>query len=1012
MSQSQKKAMISSTSLDLPEHRKEAMDACLRQSVFPEAMEHLPASDADAIRVSLAMVDEADIYIGIFAWRYGYVPKGCDISVTEMEFNRAVERKIPILVFTIHKDHALTIEMVEADKSAQEKLRQLKERACDGRGRLEFKSPVELRSHIIQSLSKLLAEMEVAEDGKPKAINFHPPNLIPSAPAPYIAHPYSLLQTSEVVGRRDELKLLTDWVTTNKEIPAGIRLFNVVAIGGMGKSALTWKWFNDIAPNELPYLKGRMWWSFYESDAYFENFVIRALAYTAGMTEAVVRELPAHEREDQLFHLLDAQPFLLVLDGLERILLAYSRMDAAHLSDDDLDEKTANDIAQYYGLPDEVKETYLEKHRLRQCSDPRAGRFLRRLAQVNASRILISTRLYPAELQTTTAQPLPSCQPLFLKGLSDDDALALWRAFIGGERSGTSERLLPYFRAFGNYPLLLRALAGEVAEYKPAPGDFDRWLQDHPDFNPAQLDLRNARTHILKYALEGLHDAHIRTLHTLAAFRMPATWETLCAVLVGKGKKKPCRDQGTLVAVLTELEDRGLVGWDKRANRYHLHPIVRGVAIGALNNQTKKYLFGELYTYFEAVPKPDWYDVESLDDLTPAIELYYSLLELERFDEAAHVFFNLIDAATHNRLSTSRKRIELLSPLVESTAEEIPRIQDPNYLVATLNALGRAYNYEGNTYLAAKHLNYAIDLQEISPLLSSSNAFCLCDLSNVMRPAGHLFRSLVLASKAIALRRKDKRFHQEMRSSVRLGLTLAACGQSINAEIVLRRAMQLAKVNLSIQGKGFVSSAIAQMQIWHGQNHLAQVSGASAWTFAQNSKFERDLIRAIRLQGEAIVKIGNSTAADEHLHSALTRARAVNLVEEELPALIALAELRRRQDKPHEARELLDAVWDAAERGPYPLFHADALNMLAQLERDAGNISAAIEPATKAYCLAWCDGPPYAYHWGLEAARQHLQALGAPKPELPPFDPSKFEPMPEVEINPEDEFHVGNIDNE
>ena len=52
------------------------MDACLRQGIFPSAMEHLPARDADAIRVSLEMVDEADIYIGIYAWRYGHVPEG------------------------------------------------------------------------------------------------------------------------------------------------------------------------------------------------------------------------------------------------------------------------------------------------------------------------------------------------------------------------------------------------------------------------------------------------------------------------------------------------------------------------------------------------------------------------------------------------------------------------------------------------------------------------------------------------------------------------------------------------------------------------------------------------------------------------------------------------------------------------------------------------------------------------------------------------------------------------
>src|SRR2546430_1490156 len=93
-----KKVMISSTAYDLPEHRKEVLDACLRQGMLPIMMEHSPASDADAIGESLRMVDEADIYLGIFAYRYGKVPKGYDISITEMEYNRAVERGIPRLI--------------------------------------------------------------------------------------------------------------------------------------------------------------------------------------------------------------------------------------------------------------------------------------------------------------------------------------------------------------------------------------------------------------------------------------------------------------------------------------------------------------------------------------------------------------------------------------------------------------------------------------------------------------------------------------------------------------------------------------------------------------------------------------------------------------------------------------------------------------------------------------------------------------------------------------------------
>ena len=45
-----KTVMISSTARDLPEHRKEVLDACLRQGMFPLMMEHLPASDCRSHR--------------------------------------------------------------------------------------------------------------------------------------------------------------------------------------------------------------------------------------------------------------------------------------------------------------------------------------------------------------------------------------------------------------------------------------------------------------------------------------------------------------------------------------------------------------------------------------------------------------------------------------------------------------------------------------------------------------------------------------------------------------------------------------------------------------------------------------------------------------------------------------------------------------------------------------------------------------------------------------------------
>ena len=77
--------------------------------------------------------------------------------------------------------------------------------------------------------------------------------------------------------------------------------------------------------------------------------------------------------------------------------------------------------------------------------------------------------------------------------------------------------------------------------------------------------------------------------------------------------------------------------------------------------------------------------------------------------------------------------------------------------------------------------------------------------------------------------------------------------------------------------------------------------------------------------------------------------------------------------------------------------------------REFSDINGILPPCLKAYRLAWCDGPPFSYQCGLEKAKQHLKELGAPEPEISPFDESKFEPMPEVEIDPNDEFHVGNV---
>lgn len=139
---------------------------------------------------------------------------------------------------------------------------------------------------------------------------------------------------------------------------------------------------------------------------------------------------------------------------------------------------------------------------------------------------------------------------------------------------------------------------------------------------------------------------------------------------------------------------------------------------------------------------------------------------------------------------------------------------------------------------------------------------------------------------------------------------------------------------------------------------------------------------------------------------AVEEASSVQFTEEELCALVLLAKLRREKRDFAAARGFLDRSWEAAESGPYPAYHCDALIVDALLRSRQGDSKGATTSATKVYTLAWCDGPPYAYHQGLKRAGEFLRNVKCPMPTLPRFEQSRFSAIPSVELNPKDEFHV------
>jgi hypothetical protein len=179
------------------------------------------------------------------------------------------------------------------------------------------------------------------------------------------------------------------------------------------------------------------------------------------------------------------------------------------------------------------------------------------------------------------------------------------------------------------------------------------------------------------------------------------------------------------------------MGWDKQANRYDLHPIVRGVVWAALAPEAKRGIYRELHGYFDATPRPpEWEKVESLEDLTPTVELFDKLIGLERYEDA-FVFRDHLSHAMLYRLSASRLQVELLERLFPEGLDAPPRLHKARELTWTLNSLALAYLFSGEPGQATPLFRRGAEIDKREKN-KGNLAVGLCNLALALWPSGQL----------------------------------------------------------------------------------------------------------------------------------------------------------------------------------------------------------------------------------------------------------------------------------
>ncbi len=679
------------------------------------------------------------------------------IDYAQLVYNLVQQSRAYFKAAILDNEHSFREALLSESQVMQTRLRGTQALILDSQALVR-----DVQSYLTNQFNLLLSRLdEMAGDIKEirHVLTEHPPTLhfadnIPMPPALYIAHPYALLQTHKLIGRQSELDLLTAWVTNSQPELQSAHILSIIAIGGTGKSALTWNWFNEIASRAVEKLTGQMWWSFYESNATFENFVIHALAYTTGRPREEVKKLSASEREAQLFTVLDRNPFLLVLDGLERILVAYAQTDAAQMGDS--------------GIPSD--------RQARRTLDLRAGPFLRKLTLVKSSRLLVSSRLYPVDLETEIGKPVPGSYRYDLSGLSDEDAMELWQAF---DITGLRDQVLPIFARFSNHPLLIQVLAGQVKRFRPAPGNFAAWYKANWSFDLTQFErLQDIMEGILKYVLRRLNVRARKVLNTLAAFRIPTTYNTIASLLVRgyfvpdwsqswnaaqefrfwdfdkllsglSDENSTFANEQDLDTALTELENRGLLGWDRQYDRYDLHPIVRNVVWSRLSAKTRKKIQAARINYYKYYHFAGQMEIWKLSDLTVEVEFYDALIDLDLYNTACDWFYGYLDKETVE-LNTGSLRVELLQKLFPDGLERLPRLRNPNDQAWTLHALARGYEFAGRLKEAIatyqRHISFRQKQRDSwSVCISSAN------LAGALHLAGKLRESEFAARRALSV---------------------------------------------------------------------------------------------------------------------------------------------------------------------------------------------------------------------------------------------------------------------
>ncbi len=650
------KIYVSSTYSDLVEYRERVYDVLRKMRYDVIAMEDYVATDERPLDKCLDDVASCDLYVGIFAWRYGYVPPGQERAITELECRQAGESGLERLIFLLDEDAPWLRSRMEKGVGG-ERIEALRGELMAAHVVQFFDSPEELAEQVAASVAKwartrLDADMDSLRSRQ--AVADKQRREMREGERVVNVRPLDMTHTFK--DRLRETQALCDHLAEGS-----VRLVSVVGRGGMGKTALVSRVLADLEQGVLPvpgqerglFIDGILYLSARSTGMGLE----RIYADVGRMLGEPVASRLAARWADRDTSLVSKVEYLLetMQDGLYLILL--------------------DNLEDYLTDEGEIIEEGLRLFAER-C-----------LIQPGGVRLIVTSR----EEVRLTAAALRGARSIPLReGLPEDEAVALLRDLDPqgelGLRDAPQNDLRRIAQLTRGIPRALEILAG-ILDRDPT-ASLLTLLADEVAFGAEVVE------QLVAEGYRRLGDDERRVMEALAVFDRPVD-ETAIAYLL-----HPWFPGLDVRAGLRRLVSGYFVSASRVTGEYSLHPLDRDYAYGQLPEEieeggeyTRRNLELRAADFYVGVRKSEreW---KSIEDLASQLTEFEHRVRARDYDGACRVLepidFDYLRLWGH------------YARLVELRERLLGRLTDPGLRATNLVNLGRAYRILGEVERAIR----------------------------------------------------------------------------------------------------------------------------------------------------------------------------------------------------------------------------------------------------------------------------------------------------------------------